>query len=321
MTRERSLSVIIPAYCEAGNILGTLENVTGALAGLPIACEVLVIDDGSTDGTAEVARRHGVDHVVRHPHNRGLARSFMTGLDACLAHGADVIVNTDADNQYNADDIPLLTAPILAGTAEIVIGARPIRTIEHFSPAKKFLQRLGSRVVRMASKSDVPDAPSGFRAWSRQVAQWMMVFSDYTYTLETIIQAGQHNMAVVSVPIRVNGELRPSRLVKSIPSYIRRSIVTIIRIFVIYRPFRFFGTIGLVLLGAGFLLGLRFLYYYLTGDGGGHLQSVILAGALLIIGFQTILIAFVADLQAANRKLLEEIRFRARQNAADRDQS
>lgn len=314
------LIIQIPCYNEAEVLPVTLAALPRAVEGFDTV-EWLVIDDGSTDGTAEVARAHGVDHVVRHPHNRGLARSFMTGLDACLAHGADVIVNTDADNQYNADDIPLLTAPILAGTAEIVIGARPIRTIEHFSPAKKFLQRLGSRVVRMASKSDVPDAPSGFRAWSRQVAQWMMVFSDYTYTLETIIQAGQHNMAVVSVPIRVNGELRPSRLVKSIPSYIRRSIVTIIRIFVIYRPFRFFGTIGLVLLGAGFLLGLRFLYYYLTGDGGGHLQSVILAGALLIIGFQTILIAFVADLQAANRKLLEEIRFRARQTTSDRDQS
>jgi hypothetical protein len=230
-----------------------------------------------------------------------------------------VILNTDADNQYNADDIPLLTAPILAGRADIVIGARPIAAIEHFSPVKKLLQRLGSTVVRMASQSNIPDAPSGFRAWSRQAAQWMMVFNDYTYTLETIIQAGQRNMAVTSVPIRVNGELRPSRLVKSIPSYIRRSIVTIIRIFVIYRPFRFFGTIGLALFGAGFLLGLRFLYYFFAGDGSGHVQSVVLSGALLITGFQTILIAFVADLQAANRKLLEEIRFRARQNMSDRD--
>ena len=314
------LIIQIPCYNEAEALPITLAALPRTVEGFGTV-EWLVIDDGSTDGTAEVARTHGVDHVVRHPHNRGLARSFMTGLDACLARGADVIVNTDADNQYNAEDIPLLTAPILAGTAEIVIGARPIAAIEHFSPAKKCLQRLGSRVVRMASKSDVPDAPSGFRAWSRQAAQWMMVFSDYTYTLETIIQAGQRNMAVVSVPIRVNGELRPSRLVKSIPSYIRRSIVTIIRIFVIYRPFRFFGTIGLLLFGAGFLLGLRFLYFFLTGNGSGHLQSVILAGALLTIGFQTILIAFVADLLAANRKLLEEIRFRSREAKPDRDPS
>ena len=313
------LIIQIPCYNEAEALPITLAALPRRVEGFDTV-EWLVIDDGSTDGTAEVARAQGVDHVVRHPHNRGLARSFMTGLDACLARGADVIVNTDADNQYNAEDIPLLTAPILAGKAEIVIGARPIAAIEHFSPAKKLLQRLGSRVVRMASKSNIPDAPSGFRAWSRQAAQWMMVFSDYTYTLETIIQAGQRNMAVASVPIRVNGELRPSRLVKSIPSYIRRSIVTIIRIFVIYRPFRFFGTIGLLLFGAGFLLGLRFLYFFITGNGSGHLQSVILAGALLIIGFQTILIAFVADLQAANRKLLEEIRFRSRQNATGPDQ-
>lgn len=313
------LIIQIPCYNEAETLPVTLAALPREVPGFD-AVEWLVIDDGSTDGTAEVARAHGVDHIVRHPHNQGLARSFMTGLDACLARGADVIVNTDADNQYNADDIPLLTAPILAGKAEIAIGARPIAAIEHFSPAKKLLQGLGSWVVRMASKSSVPDAPSGFRAWSRQAAQWMMVFNDYTYTLETIIQAGQRNMAVASVPIRVNGELRRSRLVKSIPSYIRRSIVTIVRIFVIYRPFRFFGTIGLLLFGAGFLLGLRFLYYFITEDGSGHLQSVVLAGALLTIGFQTILIAFIADLQAANRKLLEEIRFRSRQNAKGRDQ-
>lgn len=312
------LIIQIPCYNEAEALPITLAALPREVPGFDTV-EWLVIDDGSSDGTAEIARAQGVDHVVCHPHNQGLARSFMTGLDACLARGADVILNTDADNQYNADDIPLLTAPILAGRADIVIGARPIAAIEHFSPVKKLLQRLGSTVVRMASQSNIPDAPSGFRAWSRQAAQWMMVFNDYTYTLETIIQAGQRNMAVTSVPIRVNGELRPSRLVKSIPSYIRRSIVTIIRIFVIYRPFRFFGTIGLALFGAGFMLGLRFLYYFFAGDGSGHVQSVVLSGALLITGFQTILIAFVADLQAANRKLLEEIRFRARQNMSDRD--
>jgi hypothetical protein len=236
----------------------------------------------------------------------------MNGLDACLRLGADVIVNTDADNQYNADDIPKLTTPILEGKADIVVGARPIETIEHFSPAKKFLQKLGSWVVRVASRTDIPDAPSGFRAMSRAAAQRMMVFNDYTYTLETIIQAGQRDMAITSVPIRVNEDLRPSRLVKSIPSYIRLSIVTIIRIFVIYRPFRFFGSIGTVLFGAGFLIGARFLWHYLSGDGDGHIQSLILAGTLMMMGFVTILVAFLADLLAANRKLLEDIRYRLR---------
>jgi hypothetical protein len=257
-----------------------------------------------------VAKAHGVDHVVSHFGNKGLAHAFMTGLEASLNLGADVIVNTDADNQYNADDIPSLVQPILEKRAEIVVGARPIATIEHFSFIKKLLQHLGSWVVRVASNTDIPDAPSGFRAMSRTAAQKMMVFNDYTYTLETIIQAGQKNMAIVSVPIRVNGDLRPSRLVKSIPSYIKRSIVTIIRIFVIYRPFRFFGTIGFILFSAGFLIGLRFVWYYLNGSGGGHIQSLILASVLLGIGFQTMLMAFVADLLAANRKLLEDIRFK-----------
>lgn len=287
-----------------------------ALAALPRkvpgfdTVEWLIIDDGSTDETALIARENGVDHIIRHTCNQGLARGFMTGVDACLDLGADVIVNTDADNQYNAADIPALTAPILAGSADIVVGARPVATIEHFTPAKKMLQKLGSWVVRVASKTDIPDAPSGFRAMSRAAAQHLMVFNDYTYTLETIIQAGQKNMAITSVPIRVNDDLRPSRLVKSIPSYIKRSIGTIVRIFVIYRPFRFFGTIGAVLFSGGFLIGLRFLWYYVQGNGDGHVQSLILASVLMGMGFQAFLIAFVADLQAANRKLLEEVRFR-----------
>ena len=270
--------------------------------------EWLVIDDGSTDDTVQVARDHGVDHVVQHTRNQGLARAFMTGLDACLRLGADVIVNTDADNQYNAADIPLLAAPVLAGKTDIVIGARPITEIEHFSPVKKLLQRLGSWVVRVASKTDIPDAPSGFRAISREAAERLMVFSNYTYTLETIIQAGQKNMAITSVPIRVNGDLRPSRLVKSIPAYIKRSIITIVRIFVIYRPFRFFGTIGITIFSVGFLIGLRFIWKWLEGQGDGHIQSLILASLLMGMGMQTILVAFLADLLAANRKLLEDIR-------------
>jgi glycosyltransferase involved in cell wall biosynthesis len=255
-----------------------------------------------------VAKAHGA-LVVRHIRNQGLARAFMTGLDASLGRGADVIVNTDADNQYDAGDIPALVAPILSGAADIVVGERPIHAIQHFSPIKKLLQKLGSWVVRVASNTEIPDAPSGFRALSRAAAQRLMVFNDYTYTLETIIQAGQKNMAITSVPVRVNADLRPSRLVKSIPSYVRRSLFTIVRIFAIYRPFRFFATLGALLFAAGFLIGLRFLVKYLAGEGTGNVQSLILAGALLVMGFQTVLVAFLADLLAANRKLMEEVRF------------
>ncbi|MEZ5701525.1 MAG: glycosyltransferase family 2 protein [Burkholderiaceae bacterium] len=309
------LIIQIPCFNEANTLGIALSALPREVPGFDCV-EWLIIDDGSTDDTVKVALEHGVDHVVKHTRNQGLARGFMNGLQACLEHGADVIVNTDADNQYQADDIPLLTAPIVAGKADIVIGARPIQAIEHFSPIKKMLQKLGSWVVRVASKTNVPDAPSGFRAISRSAARRLTVFSDYTYTLETIIQAGQKNMAITSVPIRVNGDLRPSRLVKSISSYIRRSIVTIVRVFVIYRPFRFFGSIGLALFAAGFLIGLRFLYKWVMSDYGydGHIQSLILASSLLVIGFQTILIAFVADLLSANRKLMEEVRTLALEN-------
>ena len=302
------LVIQIPCYNEAETLAITLAALPRHVPGFD-RVEWLIIDDGSRDATVQVAKANGVDHVVRHTRNRGLACAFMSGIEACLRMGADVIVNTDADNQYNAADIPSLTAPIVEGRADIVVGARPIETIEHFSPVKKLLQRLGSWVVRTASRTAIPDAPSGFRAMSRNAAAQLVVFSEYTYTLETIIQAGQRNMAITSVPIRVNGDLRPSRLVKSIPAYIQRSIATIIRIFVIYRPFKFFGWIGAVLFGAGLLLGMRFLYFYFNGQGDGHVQSVILASVLLGMGFQTFLIAFIADLLAANRKLLEEVRF------------
>lgn len=301
------LIIQIPCLNEAETLAIAVAELPREVPGFN-KVEWLIIDDGSTDDTVQVARDHGVDHVVQHTRNQGLARAFMTGLDACLRLGADVIVNTDADNQYNAADIPLLTAPILAGKADIVIGARPITEIEHFSPVKKLLQRLGSWVVRVASKTDIPDAPSGFRAISREAAGRLMVFSNYTYTLETIIQAGQKNMAITSVPIRVNGDLRPSRLVKSIPAYIKRSIITIVRIFVIYRPFRFFGTIGIMIFSVGFLIGLRFIWKWLEGQGDGHIQSLILASLLMGMGMQTILVAFLADLLAANRKLIEDIR-------------
>lgn len=304
------LIIQVPCLNEEATLPIALAKLPREVSGFDTV-EWLIVDDGSTDDTVEVALAHGVDHVVRHAHNMGLACAFMSGLDACLAHGADVIVNTDADDQYVADDIPCLTQPIVDGRAEFVIGARPIATIEHFSPLKKALQSLGSCVVRFASGSDVPDAPSGFRAISRSVAQRLVVFGEYTYTLETIIQAGQKDMAMMSVPIRVNDDLRPSRLVRSISSYVRRSIVTIVRIFAIYRPFRFFGYIGAILLVAGLVPGLRFLFKYASGDGDGHVQSLILSAVLLGMGFQTLLIAFVADLLAANRKLLEDIRYKA----------
>lgn len=303
------LIIQIPCLNEAGTLAIALKALPREVPGFDIV-EWLIIDDGSTDDTVRVARENGVDHVVSHTRNQGLARGFMSGLDACLRLGADVIVNTDADNQYNADDIPALTAPVLERKADIVVGARPIETIDHFSPIKKILQKLGSWVVRVASKTDIPDAPSGFRAMSRTAAQRLMVFNDYTYTLETIIQAGQKNMAITSVPIRVNEDLRPSRLFKSIPSYIQRSVVTIIRIFVIYRPFLFFASIGAVFFGLGLMIGLRFLWYYLQGAGTGHVQSLILASVFLGMGFQAFLIAFIADLLAANRRLMEDVRFK-----------
>jgi glycosyltransferase involved in cell wall biosynthesis len=272
--------------------------------------EWLVIDDGSTDDTAELAKRLGVDHVVRHPHNRGLAAAFMTGVEACLRLGADVIVNTDADNQYDAADIPKLTAPVLAEEADMVIGARPIDETEHFSWIKKKLQRLGSWAVRVASKTNVMDAPSGFRAISREAAMRLNVFNPYTYTLETIIQAGVSNLRVVSIPIRTNADLRPSRLVKSIGSYVRRSLVTILRVFATYRPMVLFLWPGIFLTIIGLLAGFRYLYFMMIGNGTGHTQSVIFAALCLILGAIMLMMGFLADLIATNRKLMERIHMR-----------
>ena len=281
--------------------------------------EWLIVNDGSTDDTVGVAKANGVDHIVSFAKNQGLARVFMAGLDACIQRGADVIVNTDADNQYNAADIPLLTKPILEKKADFVVGARPISEMKHFPLIKRQLQKLGSWVVRRASKTDIPDAPSGFRAMSREAAFRLNVFNDYTYTLETIIQAGQKNMAIMSVPVCVNEDLRPSRLIKSIPSYLRKSIVTIVRIFVVYKPFRFFASIGALLFSAGLAIGLRFLYYYFRDGGAGHVQSLIFASILLGIGFQTMLVAFLADLLAVNRRLMEDVQFRLRKIESRKD--
>jgi glycosyltransferase involved in cell wall biosynthesis len=294
------------------------ETLGVALAALPRevpgfdSVEWLIIDDGSQDDTVRVARELGVDHVVRFTRNQGLAAAFMAGLDACLALGADVIVNTDADNQYDASFIPSLTEPILAGKADMVIGARPIESIEHFSDLKKRLQNLGSWVVRAASNTSIPDAPSGFRALSRQAAMELHVFNEYTYTLETIIQAGQKRLAVMSVPVRVNGDLRPSRLVRSIPSYVLRSLIVICRIFVTYKPFAVFTAAGSCVFLVGLLLGMRFLYHYLHGDGSGHVQSVVLAALFLGVGFFLVVGGVIADLISVNRKLLERIDYRLR---------
>ncbi|EDP46312.1 glycosyltransferase family 2 protein [Rickettsiella grylli] len=301
------LIIQIPCYNEVTTLPITLAALPRQVPGFT-QVEWLVVDDGSTDNTADVAQNHGVDHIVRHHCNKGLAHSFMTGINACLRLDADVIVNTDADNQYNAQDIPILLSAIVDGKADMVVGARPINNIEHFSKIKKNLQKLGSWVVRVVSRTDIPDAPSGFRAISRSAAKKLVLFSEYTYTLETIIQAKQKNISVISVPIRVNKDLRPSRLVKSIPSYIKQSVMTILRIFVVYRPFRFFGFIAAILSSVSFIIGLRFLYFYFSGTGNGHIQSLILAAVLGLMSFQACITAFLADIIGANRKLLEDIR-------------
>ncbi len=307
------LIIQIPCYNEEKTLPLALADLPREVPGFE-RVEWMVINDGSDDDTAKIAQAQGVDHIISHHHNKGLARAFMTGLSACVRLGADVIVNTDGDNQYKGEFIPELVKPIIDKRAEIVIGARPIEEIEHFSPAKKLLQKLGSRVVRVASNSDIPDAPSGFRAISREAAKQINVFNDYTYTLEMIIQAGQKNIPMAWIPIEINPVLRPTRLIKSIPSYIKRSAVTITRIFVVYKPFRFFGIIGLLMFTVGFMVGCRFLYFYSIGDGDGHIQSLIFASIMLSMGFQTIMVAFVADLLSVNRKLLEELQYRTRDN-------
>jgi len=307
----KKLIIQIPCYNEEKTLAVTLAALPRQVPGVDVV-EWLVVDDGSTDRTVEVARANGVDHVVRQRTNRGLAWAFMAGLDACIRHGADIIVNTDADNQYNAEDIPALVAPILRGEAEIVVGARPITDIAHWSLSKKLLQRVGSWVVRVASKTSIPDAPSGFRAITRGAALRLNVFNDYTYTLETIIQAGRKNMAITSVPVRTNADLRPSRLIHSVPRYIQRSLFTIVRIFMTYRPFRFFAIPGSILFVLGAIPAFRFLYFYLEGHGNGHVQSLLFSVLFLGAGALLVLVGLIADLIGVNRTMLEEVRWRLR---------
>ena len=305
------LIIQIPCFNEAETLEVTLNDLPKHIDGID-EIEYLIIDDGSHDNTAEVAKKWGVHYVVRFRRNKGLAKGFMAGLDACLKNGADIIVNTDADNQYCGADIETLVRPILDKKAHIVIGERPIDDTEHFTPLKKKLQHFGSWVVRKASKTTIPEAPSGFRAYSREAAMRINVINDYTYTLETIVQSGREKMAVMSVPIRTNPELRESRLFHSMWGYIKKSMLTIVRTYLMYRPLYFFFMLGsiLALVGVGFFV--RYFVFFCSGEGGGHLQSLILASTLLIVGFQTIVVGLLGDVISANRKILQDVQYHVR---------
>lgn len=305
------LIIQIPCYNEAETLTVALNDLPKKIEGID-EIETLIINDGSRDNTVEVARNWGVNYIVNFRRNKGLAKGFMAGIDACLRNGADIIVNTDADNQYNGADIEKLVRPIIEGKTDIVIGARPIDNIEHFSPLKKKLQHLGSWVVRKASNSDIPDAPSGFRAYSREAAMRLNVTNEYTYTLETIVQAGRDKIAMQSVDIRTNAELRPSRLFKSMFGYVKRSMGTIVRAYVMYKPLKFFTIVGLIPFILGFALGVRYIVFICMGNSGGHVQSLILASILILMGFMTFIIGIQADIIAKNRKLLEDIQYHVR---------
>jgi glycosyltransferase involved in cell wall biosynthesis len=305
------LIIQIPCLNEAETLPATLADLPRAIPGVD-TIETLVIDDGSTDRTSDVARAHGVTHIVRFRQHKGLAAAFAAGLDACLARGADIIVNTDADNQYAGRDIVRLIEPLLAARAEIVIGDRNIRDLAHMSWPKKLLQRLGSWTVRQVSNTTIPDTTSGFRAYTRDAALRMTIVSEFSYTLESIIQAGKRRMAIAHVEIATNPGTRHSRLFDSIYSYIKRSAATIVRIYAMYEPLKVFTYIGATLFLIGFLVSLRFLYDYFTTRGLGHIQSLIFSAVLMIVGFQVVLIGLVADLNASTRKLLEDLLYRVR---------
>lgn len=306
------LIIQIPCYNEAETLPQTIAALPTQIPGVD-RIETLIIDDGSADNTVAVARKLGVTHIVRHPHNRGLAAVFQSGINACLKLGADIIVNTDGDNQYPGDQIPQLIAPILAGKADMVIGDRQTHTIEHFSPLKRFLQQWGSWVVRVASGTEVPDATSGFRALSRDAAMRLSIFTKYTYTLETIIQAGKKGLIIASIPIRVNPPLRESRLIKSNWAYIKRNAATILRLYTFYEPLKTFSYVSLPFFVVGLLLLGRFFYFYLGGNlgmVGRFVQSVVIGGTSLTLGFLIFVLGVIADLIAANRQMAEETLYR-----------
>jgi glycosyltransferase involved in cell wall biosynthesis len=301
---------------EAQNIGQTVQVLPTELMGIDLI-EFLVVDDGSTDNTSAAASQAGVHHVITLPHHLGLASAFKIGLESALTQGADIIVNTDADNQYNAQDIRLLVEPILNGKADIVVGDRGVGSLDSFSYTKRLLQRIGSWTIGQASGIDTPDATSGFRAYTRDAAMRTLVMNDYSYTLETLIQAGARNMAVEYVSVRTNKQVRPSRLMRSIPDYLANSSTIILRAYTMYRPLRVFMGISLIFLATGLIGSLRFLYFILIGEGAGHVQSLILSAVLLIVGFQIFLIGLVADLIGFNRKVLEEILYRQRRQEFD----
>ncbi len=312
------LIIQIPCYNEAETLEIALNDLPKKINGID-EIEYLIIDDGCKDNTVEVAKNWGVHHVVSFTQNKGLAKGFMAGLDACLRHGADIIVNTDADNQYCADDIPKLIQPILEKRADIVIGERPIDDTEHFSWIKKKLQHFGSWVVRKASQTDIPDAPSGFRAFSREAAMRINVVNDYTYTLETIVQAGRNKIPITSVPVRTNPELRESRLFHSIWGYVKKSVLTILRALLMYKPLYCFTMVATVPSIVGILIGIRFMVYLFLGQGNGHTQSLMLACTLLIIGFITFVIGMLADVISANRKILEDVQYQIKRQEYEKE--
>lgn len=305
------LIIQIPCLNEAQSLPHTLAALPRHIEGID-RIEVLIVDDGSTDGTCRVAEQCGVDHIVRFASHRGLARGFAAGLDACLRLGADIVVHTDADGQYPGQHIPRLVQPILRGEADIVIGDRRVDSVEHFTPIKRLLQRLGSGVVSMLSGIRIGDVTSGFRAYSREAALRLNIISDFTYTLETIIQSGQKPITIVSVPTSSNPPTRPSRLFKSTSHYLGRQIPSILRLYMVYQPLKTLTLVSLAFLVPGLLIGFRFLYYLSIGAGAGHVQSLILAAILLIVGFQVFILGLVADLMAANRRLLEDTLYRVR---------
>ncbi|KJR46151.1 Glycosyltransferase [Desulfosporosinus sp. I2] len=314
------LIIQIPCYNEEKTLAVTYADLPKQINGID-EIEYLIINDGSSDRTVEVARELGFHHIVSFKQNKGLAKGFMAGIDACLHLGADIVVNTDADNQYCGADIEKLVRPILEEKADIVIGERPIDETEHFSWKKKKFQYIGSLVVRLASGTKVPDAPSGFRAYSREAALRLNVVNEYTYTLETIIQAGHNKIAMTSVPIRTNPETRESRLFKNMWAYMRRSSSVIIRSFMMYKPLKFFGTCGTIIFLLGVALGVRYLFYLIGGTGEGHIQSLILSAILILMGVQTFIVGLQADIIAANRKILEDVQYRVRKMECSKEKN